>query len=109
MRKHKSYNYKFTERTHSVKGIVGLLLAVLSIIGGIAMAVISFSRDGKGTVYLGSGGILAMLCALAALVLSIGSVREEKSYHVFPIAAIILSVFALAGWIGVYVIGFLGI
>lgn len=109
MRKHRSYNYKFTEKTHSVKGIAGLLLAVLSIVGGIAMTVISFSSDGNGTVYLGSGGILAMFCALAALVLSIGSMKEEKSYRVFPIAATIFSVLALAGWIGVYVMGFLGI
>lgn len=108
MRKRRKVNYKFTEKNHSVKGIVGLVTAVLSIIFGIGMIVISFLNQGNGTVYLGSGGVLALLIALAAFLLAMSSMREEKSYKVFPIAAAVVSVLSLAGGITLYIIGFLG-
>lgn len=105
---HRSYNYKFTEKSHSARGIWGLLLALLSLTAGLAMIVVSFLNQGNGTVYLGSGGVLSMLAALTAFILAVQSMREENSYKAFPLAAVIFSVLALGGWIAVYVLGFLG-
>lgn len=107
-KRHRAYNYKFTEKTHSVKGILGLILAVLSMILGIAMIVISFENGGNGTIYLGSGGVLSLLIALTAFALAVVSMKEEERYRLFPMAATITSVLALVCWIGLYVVGILG-
>lgn len=109
MQKRRRINYRFTEREHSVKGIIGLMLAVLSIILGIIMIVISFQNKGNGSVYLGSGGMLALLMAIVAFVLAIQSMREENSYRLFPVTATLVSGLALVGGISLYAVGFLGI
>ena len=54
MRKRRRINYKFTEREHSVRGIVSLMIASLSVILEIVMIVISFQNKGNGSVYLGN-------------------------------------------------------
>lgn len=106
MRKHhRSYNYKFTEKTHSATGMLGFALAILSMILGIVMIVISFENSGNGTVYLGSGGVLSLLIALTAFILAVISMQEEERYRLFPVAATIVSVIALVCWITLYVVG----
>ena len=106
-RRHRSYNYKFTEKTHSRKGILGLALAVISIVAGIVLIVISFQSKGNGTIYLGSGGVLSMLIGFTAFGLAIAAIGEENSYRIFPVAATIVSVISLLGWIAIYIVGFL--
>lgn len=107
-KRRRSYNYKFTEKTHSAKGILGLVLAILSIILGIVMIVISFENGGNGTIYLGSGGVLSLLIALTAFAFAIISMQEEERYRLFPVAATVTSVVALVCWLALYVVGFLG-
>lgn len=102
-------NYKFTEKTHSIRGMVGLGVGALSLLMGIVLVVISFRSKGNGNVYLGSFGVLALLLSVVAFVLSVLSIGEEDSYRVFPIAAMICSSISLAGWLGVYLAGILGI
>ena len=105
MKKHKSYNYKFTELTHSRKGISGLVLALLSLGGGIILVVVSFLSAGNGSVYLGSAGVLAFLVALIAFGLAMASLREEDKYRIFPVLALIVSLMAVAAWGSMYVYG----
>ncbi len=109
MRKHhRSYNYTFTEKSHSRRGILALVLAILSVVIGIAMVVISFVHKGDGGAYLGSCGMLGMLTAAASFVLAVMSMRESKSYKLFPVAGLVAGLVALGGWVAVYVMGFLG-
>lgn len=107
MRKRRRINYKFTERNHSVKGVVSLIVALLSMIWGMIMIIISFQNKGNGSVYLGSGGVLSLLMAMWAFILAIQSMREEKSYRLFPLTATLVSGVAFFGGISLYVLGFL--
>lgn len=108
MRKHhKSYNYTFTEKSHSRRGILALVLAVVSVALGIAMVAVSFAHKGNGSVYLGSIGMLGLLLAVTAFVLAVLSMREDKSYKLYPLAGLIAGVIALGSWVTVYVVGFL--
>lgn len=106
-RQRRTHNYKFTEKKHSVKGIAALVLALASLGLGIAMCIISARAGGAGSVYLGSMGVLSMLLALVAFGVAVSSLREEKSYRLFPVAATVASVLVLGGWIALYVVGFL--
>jgi len=108
-KRRRTSNYKFTEKTHSVRGIVGLGIGALSFIIGIVLVVVSFKNKGNGSVYLGSFGVLALLLSVVAFVLSVLSIREEDSYRIFPVSAMICSTISLVGWLGVYLAGILGI
>lgn len=107
MRKRHKRGYKFTEKTHSKKGMLSLLLAVVSL--GIFATVISisFQTDGNGSMYLGSAGVSSMLLGVVALVIAITSLREENSFKLFPYLAAIFSFLAAGVWIALYVIGFM--
>lgn len=104
---HRFHNYTFTEKKHSRRGILALVLAILSVVLGIVMVAISFAHKGNGSVYLGSCGMLGLLLAMAALVLAVLSMREDKSYKLYPVAGLISGIIALGGWVAVYVVGFL--
>lgn len=106
-KKRRRGNYKFTEKTQSKRGIAGFAIAAVSI--GIFVYVVwnSFSRDGAGSMYLGSAGVTSMILAIVAAVLSVMSLREEDSFKLFPYLAVISSGLALVTWIGLYVMGFM--
>ena len=100
-------SYKFTEKTHSKKGIAAftisaLLLVVYGLVVGLAF------REAQGlSMYYGSIGVTAMLIAFVALVLSIQSLGEENSFQLFPRLAVLASAVCFFGWVGTYVIGFI--
>ena len=98
-------NYKFTEKTHSKRGIAGFVIAAISI--GIFAYVVwnSFSHEGAGSMYLGSAGVTSMILAIVAFVLAVMSLREEDSFKLFPYLSTICSGLALATWIALYVMG----
>lgn len=106
MRKKKRTSYKFTEKTHSRQGIRSLGLAVISILIGISVVVISFQNAGNASVYVGSAGIFSLLLSFVALVMGIRSLREEESYKIFPGLGTFFSGIAFLGWLSVYMLGF---
>lgn len=106
VRKHKK-NYKFTEKTQSKRGILALILALLSM--GIFLAVVtnSFHNGGEGSMYLGSAGVASMLLGIVALVIAVMSLREENSFKIFPYLATVFSFLAAGVWVALYVTGFM--
>lgn len=106
MRRKKRTSYKFTEKTHSKRGIRALAMALLSIIIGISVIVVSFKNAGNASVYVGSAGIFSLILSFVALILGIKSLGEEESYKVFPGLGTFFSAVAFFGWLAVYMVGF---
>lgn len=106
MRRRKRTSYKFTEKTHSKRGIRAFGMAFVSIIVAISVVVISFQNAGNASVYVGSAGLFSMGLALAGLVLGIKGLKEEDSYKIFPGLGTFFSATAFLGWLAVYIVGF---
>ena len=98
-------HYKFTRKKQSKRGMLACAVAAASIFALIYLILLSFRQKGEGGAYLGVG-ILALFAALAALVLAIGSLREEDSFRGFAVASMLLSVLAAGAWIALYAAGF---
>lgn len=105
MGRKKRNNYKFADKKHSKRGKVSLTLAILSLLLGIGMVVLSVQNGGNANVYVGSAGIFSLLLAAVSLMIGITSLKEE-SYKLFPVLGSICSGLVLAGWIAVYAVGF---
>lgn len=105
MRRRRRRNYKFTEKTQSKRGITALLLAVISLAVLVFVIVNSFQNRGNGSMYLGSAGVASMLVGVVAVVLAIGSLREENSFKLFPYLATIMSFLVTGVWLVLYVVG----
>ncbi|MCI8300318.1 MAG: hypothetical protein HFI69_08205 [Lachnospiraceae bacterium] len=105
MRRKKKNVYKFAHKKHSTKGKVSLGLAVLSLLSGIAMIVYSIESNGQANVYVGSGGLLALILTAVSFLLGLSSLKGED-YKLFSILGSVSSGLMLAGWVSVYVLGF---
>lgn len=99
--------FKFTEKTHSKKGIISLAVAGVFLVCYIVFLVFAFRRDGTLSAYYGSAGVLLMLLSVLNLVFSIQSLFEEDSFQLFPRLSLVISLLAAICWIGTYVMGFL--
>ncbi len=100
-------SYKFTEKTHSKKAIVSFVLAAVTLVTYFVFVYLSYQAAGQLSAYFGAFGVLAMLIAVVALVLSITTLKEEDSFTLFPKMAMITSVLSTLLWIGNYVQGFM--
>ena len=107
MRRRKRTSYKFTEKTHSKRGKRSLAMAIISVVVGISVVVISFQNSGNASVYVGSAGLFSLLLSLMALVEGIRSLREEESYKIFPGLGTFFSAVSFLAWLAVYIIGFM--
>lgn len=106
MRRKRRTSYKFTEKTHSKRGIRALGMALVSILIGISVVVISFQNAGNASVYVGSAGIFSLILSFVALVTGIKSLREEESYKLFPGLGTFFAALAFICWLAVYLMGF---
>ena len=100
-------HYKFTEKAHSKKGIVALLMSVVLLVLYVVIVYRAFSSSGRLSAYYGSAGIFSMILSLVTFVLAIQSTMEEDSFQFFPRMAVFVSFVVSVCWIGTYVIGFM--
>jgi drug/metabolite transporter (DMT)-like permease len=98
-------NYNFTERRHSVKGIVSAAVSLVILAGYALMLLRAFSTDGALSMYYGSAGIALFLLAVGMLILAVMSLFEEDSYMLFPRLALFLSLLAIVCLAGTYALG----
>ena len=104
-RRHRN-GYRFTEKTHSKRGVAALFLSIISIGILVAAVVSSFDSRGNGSMYLGSAGVTSMLIGICALVLAVKSLGED-SFKLFPYLSTLCSLLITGIWVALYVIGFL--
>lgn len=99
--------FKFTEKTHSKKGIAAFILsALLLVVYGLVIG-LAYRYDGGLSMYYGSIGICALIISFVSVVLAVQSLGEENSFQFFPRLAVFFSVITLVSWGGTYVLGFL--
>lgn len=106
MRRKKRKIYKFAAKKHSRRGEISLVLAILSFLAGISMIVISVQSRGNANVYIGCAGLFSLLIAIVSLFMGLVSLGED-SYKLFPVLGSVCSGLTVAGWVAVYVLGFL--
>ena len=107
MARRKRNSYKFTEKTHSKPAIVSFSIASCSLLMYLIFIYLSYKVGGNLSAYYGSFGFLAMIGAVAALVISLPTLKEEDSFTLFPRLALVTSVLSTLCWIGTYISGFL--
>ncbi len=103
----KRNSYKFTEKTHSKRGIISLALSGVEVLLYLIFVYLAFRGAGNLSAYYGSVGVLAMLVSLVALVIAIMSLFEEDSFQIFPRLGFATSVIAAVCWLGTYINGFM--
>ena len=107
-RRRRRSRYKFTEKTHSKKGMGAIAVAVILIVMLVVFIYKAYKGDGNLSTYYGSAGVLALILSIIDLAIAISSTKEETSFMLFPSIAVVTSIISVLCWGGMYVAGFLG-
>lgn len=107
LRRRRRNRFKFTEKKHSKKGIITLILSGILLILHLVFIHLAFKSEGTLSMYFGSAGVFATLCSIVVFVFSVQSTREEDSFSLFPRLSFGVSILNLVCWIGTYVNGFI--
>lgn len=97
--------FKFTERSHSKKGMIACLLSVAILIVYGVIVTQAFRTKGTLSAYYGSAGISLLVLSIGMVILSVQSLTEEDSYPLFPRLSLVTSILAVVCWGGTYALG----
>lgn len=106
MRRRRQRGYKFTEKTHSRRGIAATVLAALLLGMFFVFLYLAFAGQGNLSMYYASAGVFAMILSCVGILLAAMSLREEDSFQLFPRLGLVLSLLDAFCWIGTYVMGY---
>ncbi|MCR5467663.1 MAG: DUF6142 family protein [Lachnospiraceae bacterium] len=105
MRKKNRRTNKFTNKKHSVKGLMACILDGISLITLIMVFAMAFNSSGNVGSYLGMTGIASLILSMMGLIFAIQGFREETTFNTMPGVGIGLSVFTILCWGGMLVLG----
>ena len=89
--------YKFTNKKHPEKGIMSMVLGVISLVS-IAVAVYqTYLAKGSAGSNMGIVGVVVTVFAITGLVLGYLGKNEPDTFKFFSILGLVLNVLALAG------------
>lgn len=105
MFKRKKGAVKFTDRVHSIKGIISLCMGLVSVISFIALAYMSSLTKGNGSMLLGFAGVALFFLSLVGFYLGIKSCKEKEIYYTAPVAGLIVNGTCAILYFTLYIIG----
>lgn len=88
MSKHK---YKFTNKKHSIGGIVSTLMAIIAIALLIIAVMFSFKAAGNGGEEVGTMALLSAVFSVFGLITGLLSYREYDRYYTFSLIGSLLN------------------
>lgn len=88
MSKHK---YKFTNKKHSIGGVVSTFMALVAIVLIVISIMISFRAAGYGGEIVGTLALMAFVFSLFGLVTGLLSYREFDRYYTFSLIGSLLN------------------
>ena len=88
MSKHK---YKFTNKKHSIGGIVSTLMAIIAIALLIIAVMFSFKAAGNGGEEVGTMALLSAVFSVVGLITGLLSYREYDRYYTFSLIGSLLN------------------
>lgn len=101
----KKGNFKFSDKKHSVRGILSSVAGLAALIIFIAVLYISGKNKGNGGVVIGIAGTGALLLTIIGLVLGIKGFREKEIIFTFPIIGVVLNGLLFVTYLTVYLMG----
>lgn len=89
-------SFMFTNKEHTLKGIMATILGMISIASLGYIIVNSYRNDGQVPLQYGAVAFLTMLFAFAGIVLGVLSKSERDKSYFFSYLGIVLNVLVLA-------------
>ncbi len=105
MFKRKKDVFKFTDRSHSVRGLISIIAGGISLVTLLVLSVISSFSKGNGGLIIGVIGMLSFAISVAGFILGIKGCREKEIYYTAPITGMVLNGFLSIIFFVLYMMG----
>ncbi|MCX4306142.1 MAG: DUF6142 family protein [Acetatifactor sp.] len=92
----KKNSFMFTNKEHTLKGIMGTILGVISLISLVYIIEDSYSTAGEVPIQYGAVAFLTMIFAFVGIVLGVLSKSDKDKFYFFSYLGIVLNVIVLA-------------
>lgn len=89
-------NFMFTNKEHTLKGIMATILGVISLASLVYITIDSYRRAGEVPLQYGAVAFLTMIFAFVGIVLGVLSKSERDKFYFFSYLGIVLNVLVLA-------------
>lgn len=89
-------NFMFTNKEHTLKGIMATILGVISLVSLVYIIGESYANAGEVPLQYGAVAFLTMIFAFAGIVLGVLSKSERDKFYFFSYLGIVLNVLVLA-------------
>lgn len=96
---------KFSDKKHSIKGTISLIISIISIILLLVMFYLSALSRGYGGMLLGIVGIFILIFSVVGFILAYQGYKEKDIYYHVPVAGIILNGIIFLGLFILYIVG----
>ncbi len=93
----KRKGYIFTNKRHSNRGLMSVILGIISLASLGAVVFLSYRNGGAAKTGFGFTGVLAFLFSLTGEILGVLTVQDKGYYRLFPALGTFLNFLALAG------------
>ncbi len=102
----KRKNYIFTNRKHSERAILSVILGGISNCSLGIVVYLSYLKAGNAPISYGLTGLLAAVFSIIGLILGILTAQEAERFKLFPALGIILNLIALGILVFLVQLGF---
>ncbi|MDE5718286.1 MAG: hypothetical protein K2I53_11870 [Lachnospiraceae bacterium] len=89
-------NFMFTNKEHTLKGIMATILGVISLASLVYIICESYANAGEVPLQYGAVAFLTMIFAFVGIVLGVLSKSERDKFYFFSYLGIVLNVLVLA-------------
>lgn len=104
-KRNKKETIHFSGRRHTKTGIVSTVIGALSILGFIAVCIVSGIADGKGGILIGFAGLLLLMISIEGFVLSYKAFKKKDIFYVYPVVGAILNGVMIILYMSLYILG----
>jgi len=94
----KKKSFMFTSKHHSFNGVLGLVIAICTLIIGILLVVYSYGQAGRVATDFGMIGLFAALLNLIGLIAGLIGIRERDVFITPSIISISANGLMLVAW-----------
>ncbi len=97
--------FKFSGRSHSVRGVISVIAGFVTLIALLVLSVVSSFSKGNGGLIIGIIGMLLFAISVAGFILGIKSCREKEIYYAAPVTGMVLNGFLSIIFFILYMLG----
>lgn len=105
VKRRKKDDFKFSDKSHPIQGIMGVIIAIIIFIVMGVLFYISSTTNGNAGLWIGFLGLGIFLLNILGFVLSVLGFRKQEVYYRFPIAGILLNGSLFIVFLLLYIVG----